>query len=40
MTFYGADVSQLRALAKAAGQAASLLSNRTSVLHGQIESAP
>jgi hypothetical protein len=40
MTFYGADVSQLRALARAAGQAASLLSNRTSALHGQIESAP
>jgi hypothetical protein len=40
MTFYGADVSQLRALAKAAGQAASLLGNRTSSLHGQIQAAP
>jgi hypothetical protein len=40
MTFYGADVSQLRALAKAAEQAASLLSTRAGVLHGQIQAAP
>ncbi|MDF2051930.1 hypothetical protein [Arthrobacter sp. Cr_A7] len=40
MTFYGADVSQLRALARAADQAASLLSARAASLHGQIQSAP
>ncbi|KRE91074.1 hypothetical protein [Arthrobacter sp. Soil764] len=40
MTFYGADVSQLRALAKAADQAASLLSSRAGSLHSQIQSAP
>ncbi|WP_461188080.1 fimbrial protein [Arthrobacter sp. Z4-13] len=40
MTFYGADVSQLRALAKAADQAASLLCNRASSLHSQIQAAP
>jgi hypothetical protein len=40
MTFYGADVSQLRTLAKAAEQAASLLSTRAGVLHGQIQAAP
>lgn len=40
MTFYGADVSQLRELAKAAERAASLLSSRAGVLHGQIQSAP
>ncbi|WP_285243763.1 hypothetical protein [Pseudarthrobacter sp. fls2-241-R2A-127] len=40
MTFYGADISQLRALAKAADQAASLLSSRAGTLHSQIQSAP
>ncbi|WP_258803751.1 hypothetical protein [Pseudarthrobacter sp. NS4] len=40
MTFYGADVSQLRALAKAADQAASLLSIRAVSLQSQIQSAP
>ena len=40
MTFYGADVSQLRALAKAADQAALLLSSRASSLHTQIQAAP
>jgi hypothetical protein len=40
MTFYGADVSQLRELAKAVDKAASLLSSRASSLHGQIQSAP
>ncbi|SDT61308.1 hypothetical protein SAMN04489743_3950 [Pseudarthrobacter equi] len=40
MTFYGADVSQLRALAKAVDQAASLLSSRAGSLQGQIQSAP
>ncbi|WP_163167904.1 hypothetical protein [Arthrobacter sp. Alg241-R88] len=40
MTFYGADVSQLRALAKAADQAALLLSTRASSLHNQIQAAP
>ena len=40
MTFYGADISQLRALAKAADQAASLLSSRAGSLHSQIQSAP
>ncbi len=40
MTFYGADVSQLRALAKAADKAASLLSSRATSLQGQIQSAP
>jgi hypothetical protein len=40
MTFYGADVSQLRALAKAADQAALLLSTRASSLHSQIQAAP
>jgi hypothetical protein len=40
MTFYGADVSQLRALAKAADQAASLLSTRAGSLHSEIRSAP
>ena len=40
MTFYGADVSQLRALAKAADRAASSLSTQASSLHSQIQSAP
>jgi hypothetical protein len=40
MTFYGADISQLRALAKAADQAATLLSTRATSLQGQIQSAP
>ena len=40
MTFYGADVSQLRDLAKAVDQAATLLSSRASSLQGQIQSAP
>ena len=40
MTFYGADVSQLRALAKAADKAASLLSTRASSLQSQILAAP
>jgi len=40
MTFYGADISQLRALAKAADQAATLLSSRAGSLHSQIQSAP
>ncbi|MCQ6269631.1 hypothetical protein M8J71_03895 [Pseudarthrobacter sp. R1] len=40
MTFYGADVSQLRALAKAADQAALLLGSRASSLHSQIQAAP
>lgn len=40
MTFYGADISQLRALAKAADQAAALLSSRAGSLHSQIQSAP
>ncbi|WP_457964021.1 hypothetical protein M1E17_21290 [Arthrobacter sp. D1-29] len=40
MTFYGADVSQLRDLAKAADKAASLLSSQASSLQGQIQSAP
>ncbi|MET3719929.1 hypothetical protein [Arthrobacter sp. UYEF21] len=40
MTFYGADVSQLRELAKAADKAATLLSSRASSLQGQIQSAP
>jgi hypothetical protein len=40
MTFYGADVSQLRALARAADQAASLLGTRATSLHSQIQSAP
>jgi hypothetical protein len=40
MTFYGADVSQLRALAKAADRAAASLSTQASSLHSQIQSAP
>jgi hypothetical protein len=40
MTFYGADVSQLRALAKAADTAATLLSSRASSLQSQIQAAP
>ncbi|UVJ39218.1 hypothetical protein [Arthrobacter sp. CJ23] len=40
MTFYGADVNQLRALAKAADKAATLLSNNASSLQGQIMAAP
>ncbi|BAS11325.1 hypothetical protein AHiyo4_47470 [Arthrobacter sp. Hiyo4] len=40
MTFYGADVSQLRELAKAVDKAAALLSSRASSLQGQIQSAP
>jgi len=40
MTFYGADISQLRALAKAADQAAALLSSRAGSLQSQIQSAP
>ena len=38
MTFYGADVSQLRALAKAADQAAAQLSSRAGALQGQLQS--
>ncbi|QCP00194.1 hypothetical protein FCN77_23865 [Arthrobacter sp. 24S4-2] len=40
MTFYGADVNQLRELAKAADKAASLLSTRASSLQSQILAAP
>ena len=40
MTFYGADVSQLRELAKAVDKAATVLSSRASSLQGQIQSAP
>lgn len=40
MTFYGADTSQLRELAKAVDTAATLLSSRASSLQGQIQSAP
>lgn len=40
MTFYGADVSQLRALAKAADKAAAQLSTRASSLQSQIIAAP
>ena len=40
MTIYGADVSQLRELAKAVEKAASLLSSRATTLQGQIQSAP
>jgi hypothetical protein len=40
MTFYGADVSQLRALAKAADKAASLLSTSATSLQSQILAAP
>ncbi len=40
MTFYGADVSQLRALAKAADKAASLLSTSATSLQSQILTAP
>jgi hypothetical protein len=40
MTFYGADVSQLRALAKAADKAAAQLSTRASSLQSQILAAP
>ena len=40
MTFYGADVDQLRALAKAADKAATLLSTKAASLQGQIMSAP
>jgi hypothetical protein len=40
MTFYGADISQLRELAKAVDTAASMLSSRASSLQGQIQSAP
>lgn len=40
MTFYGADTSQLRELAKAVDAAASLLSSRASSLQSQIQSAP
>lgn len=40
MTFYGADVSQLRALAKAADKAATLLSTRATSLQSQILAAP
>ena len=40
MTFYGADVSQLRALAKAADRAAASLSTQANSLHSQIQSAP
>ncbi|MET4592482.1 hypothetical protein [Arthrobacter sp. 754] len=40
MTFYGADTSQLRELAKAVDTAASLLSSRASSLQSQIQSAP
>jgi hypothetical protein len=40
MTFYGADINQLRELAKAADKAASLLSTRASSLQSQILAAP
>lgn len=40
MTIYGADVSQLRELAKAVERAASLLSSRATSLQGQIQAAP
>jgi hypothetical protein len=40
MTFYGADVNQLRDLAKAADKAASLISTRASSLQSQILAAP
>ncbi|HJV97950.1 MAG TPA: hypothetical protein VJ617_02470 [Arthrobacter sp.] len=40
MTIYGADVSQLRDLAKAVDKAASLLSSRATSLQGQIQAAP
>ena len=40
MTFYGADVEQLRALAKAADKAATLLSTKAATLQGQIMAAP
>lgn len=40
MTIYGADVSQLRELAKAVEKAASLLSSRATTLQGQIQAAP
>lgn len=40
MTFYGADINQLRALAKAADKAATLLSSNASSLQNQIMSAP
>lgn len=40
MTFYGADVDQLRALAKAADKAANLLSTKAASLQGQIMAAP
>lgn len=40
MTYYGADVSQLRELAKAVDKAASLLSSRATLLQGQIQAAP
>ena len=40
MTIYGADVSQLRELAKAVEKAASLLSSRETTLQGQIQAAP
>ncbi|TAP41925.1 hypothetical protein [Arthrobacter sp. S39] len=40
MTMYGADVSQLRELAKAVDRAASLLSSRATSLQGQIQAAP
>ncbi|MEE2524140.1 hypothetical protein V1639_15465 [Pseudarthrobacter sp. J75] len=40
MAFYGADVSQLRELAKAADKAATLLSTRVTSLQGQIMAAP
>lgn len=40
MTFYGADVDQLRALAKAVDKAANLLSTKASSLQGQIMAAP
>jgi hypothetical protein len=40
MTFYGADVDQLRALAKAADKAANLLSTKAASLQGQLMAAP
>ncbi|QOD03247.1 hypothetical protein [Pseudarthrobacter sp. BIM B-2242] len=40
MTFYGADVNQLRELARAVDKAATLLSSRAGSLQGQIQSAP
>ncbi|WP_115787013.1 hypothetical protein [Arthrobacter silvisoli] len=40
MTFFGADVDQLRALAKAADKAATLLSTKAASLQGQIMAAP